>query len=266
MAQIWQTGADLPSAIIPWGMWARWKCQVWAWWWISGICYLGRSRNYETALQTHLFYSRDSNTEPGNMNHLISGKEKLKCSWAVVFASLYSCGKMAEATFSQDKLCVQFVWISWRIRWPFPVDTVTVRAVYRLLGSRGSGESLQLPQCRHTFRPRPALARNTMMAEMVEELKKRKRPADCDAGAGDVQCDVCTGRKYKAVKSCLVCLESYCQNHLEQHESWFKGKTQSDWSHWTTAGDDLPETWEASRNVLYYWQAMHLCAVYGIWT
>uniref|UniRef100_A0A8C1E5E8 Tripartite motif-containing protein 16-like n=1 Tax=Cyprinus carpio carpio TaxID=630221 RepID=A0A8C1E5E8_CYPCA len=80
------------------------------------------------------------------------------------------------------------------------------------------------PQCRQTFSPRPALARNTMLAEVVEKLKKRKRSADCDAGAGDVQCDVCTGRKYKAVKSCLMCLNSYCQNHLEEHESWFKGK------------------------------------------
>ncbi|XP_073676586.1 tripartite motif-containing protein 16-like [Garra rufa] len=80
------------------------------------------------------------------------------------------------------------------------------------------------PQCRQTFSPRPALARNTMLAEVVEKLKKRKRPADCDAGAGDVECDICTGRKYKAVKSCLMCLNSYCQNHLEQHESWFKGK------------------------------------------
>ncbi len=80
------------------------------------------------------------------------------------------------------------------------------------------------PQCRQTFSPRPALARNTMLAEVVEKLKKTKLSADCDAGAGDVQCDVCTGRKYKAVKSCLVCLNSYCQNHLEQHESWFKGK------------------------------------------
>uniref|UniRef100_A0A8C1TZI9 Tripartite motif-containing protein 16-like n=1 Tax=Cyprinus carpio TaxID=7962 RepID=A0A8C1TZI9_CYPCA len=81
------------------------------------------------------------------------------------------------------------------------------------------------PQCRQTFSPRPALARNTMLAEVVEKLKKTRLSADCDAGAGDVQCDVCTGRKYKAVKSCLVCLNSYCQNHLEQHESFlFKGK------------------------------------------
>ncbi|XP_050986836.1 tripartite motif-containing protein 16-like [Labeo rohita] len=80
------------------------------------------------------------------------------------------------------------------------------------------------PQCRQTFSPRPALSTNTMLTEVVEKLKKTKLPADCYAGAGDVQCDVCTGRKYKAVKSCLMCLNSYCQNHLEQHESFFKGK------------------------------------------
>uniref|UniRef100_A0A8C1EBJ8 Tripartite motif-containing protein 16-like n=1 Tax=Cyprinus carpio carpio TaxID=630221 RepID=A0A8C1EBJ8_CYPCA len=74
------------------------------------------------------------------------------------------------------------------------------------------------PQCRQTFSPRPALARNTMLAEVVEKLKKTRLSADCDAGAGDVQCDVCTGRKYKAVKSCLVCLDSYCQTHLDRHE------------------------------------------------
>uniref|UniRef100_A0A8C1QBB0 Tripartite motif-containing protein 16-like n=1 Tax=Cyprinus carpio TaxID=7962 RepID=A0A8C1QBB0_CYPCA len=80
------------------------------------------------------------------------------------------------------------------------------------------------PQCRQTFSPRPALARNTMLAEVVEKLKKTRLSADCDTGAGDVQCDFCTGRKYRAVKSCLVCLSSYCQNHLEQHESFFRGK------------------------------------------
>ncbi|XP_052429330.1 E3 SUMO-protein ligase RanBP2 isoform X2 [Carassius gibelio] len=80
------------------------------------------------------------------------------------------------------------------------------------------------PQCRQTFSPRPALAKITVLAEVVEKLKKTRLSDDCYAGAGDVQCDVCTGRKYKAVKSCLVCLNSYCQNHLEQHESLFKGK------------------------------------------
>ncbi|XP_058654910.1 tripartite motif-containing protein 16-like [Onychostoma macrolepis] len=80
------------------------------------------------------------------------------------------------------------------------------------------------PQCRQTFSPRPALARNTMLAEVVEKLKKTKLSADCDAGAGDVQCDVCTGRKYKAVKSCLMCLESYCQTHFERHEEFHSRK------------------------------------------
>uniref|UniRef100_A0A672MDV0 Uncharacterized protein n=1 Tax=Sinocyclocheilus grahami TaxID=75366 RepID=A0A672MDV0_SINGR len=80
------------------------------------------------------------------------------------------------------------------------------------------------PQCRQTFSPRPTLARNTMLDDLVEKLKETKLTADCYAGAGDVQCDVCTGRKYKAVKSCLVCQESYCQTHFEHHEEFHSRK------------------------------------------
>ncbi|XP_016117857.1 tripartite motif-containing protein 16-like protein [Sinocyclocheilus grahami] len=80
------------------------------------------------------------------------------------------------------------------------------------------------PQCRQTFSPRPALAKNTMLAEVVEKLKKTKLKAALPAGPGDVECDICTGRKHKAVKSCLVCLESYCQTHFERHEEFRSGK------------------------------------------
>uniref|UniRef100_A0A673HNG8 Tripartite motif-containing protein 16-like protein n=1 Tax=Sinocyclocheilus rhinocerous TaxID=307959 RepID=A0A673HNG8_9TELE len=75
------------------------------------------------------------------------------------------------------------------------------------------------PQCRQTFTPRPALNKNVMFTEMVEKLKKKKvQMALSYAGPGDAKCDICTGRKRKAVKSCLVCLESYCQTHFECHE------------------------------------------------
>ncbi|XP_037389604.1 tripartite motif-containing protein 16-like protein [Pygocentrus nattereri] len=81
------------------------------------------------------------------------------------------------------------------------------------------------PQCRETFTPRPVLRRNNMLAEVVEKLKKTELraapPAPRYAGPGDVECDFCTGRKLKAIKSCLTCL-----NQLKEIQSKFQQRIQ----------------------------------------
>ncbi|XP_056310169.1 tripartite motif-containing protein 16 [Danio aesculapii] len=132
---------------------------------------------------------------------------------------------MAEARFSQDEflcpVCLDLM-----------KDPVTIscghsyckNCITGCWNKEDENRVYSCPQCRQTFSPRPALAKNTMLAEVVEKLKKTKPPADCYAGAGDVQCDACTGTKYKAFKSCLQCQESYCQTHFEHHEEFHSRK------------------------------------------
>ncbi|XP_021166306.2 E3 ubiquitin/ISG15 ligase TRIM25 [Fundulus heteroclitus] len=77
------------------------------------------------------------------------------------------------------------------------------------------------PQCRETFRPRPALKRNHMLAEVVKKLKMRYPqplpPALNLAAMPDLTCDFCVLRQNQATKSCLTCLASYCDEHVEPH-------------------------------------------------
>ncbi|XP_031427014.2 tripartite motif-containing protein 16-like [Clupea harengus] len=77
------------------------------------------------------------------------------------------------------------------------------------------------PQCRQTFTPRPVLNKNNIFSALVEEMRKTTNqadsPADKHTEPGQVVCDVCTGGKSKAVKSCLECLVSYCEPHYKVH-------------------------------------------------
>ncbi|MBN3310583.1 TRI16 protein, partial [Amia calva] len=83
------------------------------------------------------------------------------------------------------------------------------------------------PQCRRTFCPKPSLSRNTMLAEAVEQLKKGGVTKVAAAGSSlspgsagfsrVVPCDVCQENQLPSVKSCLVCMASYCEIHIKPH-------------------------------------------------
>ncbi|XP_013881193.1 E3 ubiquitin-protein ligase TRIM21 [Austrofundulus limnaeus] len=86
-----------------------------------------------------------------------------------------------------------------------------------------SSSSCQCPVCKKVFQTRPVLEVNTFIKDMVDQFRheaQQKSSSSSEQQAaepGEVLCDVCTGTKLKALKSCLVCLVSYCQTHLEPH-------------------------------------------------
>ncbi|KAK0140492.1 Tripartite motif-containing protein 16 [Merluccius polli] len=83
----------------------------------------------------------------------------------------------------------------------------------------------ECPVCNELFHTRPDLRVNTFISEMVDQSKPSKRvKLQPSVEPGEVPCDVCTGTQLKAVKSCLVCLASYCHTHLEQHETFTRMK------------------------------------------
>ncbi|CAL9701669.1 unnamed protein product [Knipowitschia caucasica] len=76
------------------------------------------------------------------------------------------------------------------------------------------------PECRQSFDTRPVLVKNTMLACLTEQLEKcgAQAPVDTRSVASTpVCCDICSESKLKAVMSCLQCLASFCEKHLEPH-------------------------------------------------
>ncbi|XP_049428493.1 E3 ubiquitin-protein ligase TRIM39-like isoform X4 [Epinephelus fuscoguttatus] len=83
---------------------------------------------------------------------------------------------------------------------------------------------LQCPMCKQIFPTKPELHINTFISEMVAQFRQSAQQKTSSSSSqqqaakpGEVPCDVCTGTKLKALKSCLVCLVSYCETHLEPH-------------------------------------------------
>ncbi|XP_053351673.1 E3 ubiquitin/ISG15 ligase TRIM25-like [Clarias gariepinus] len=72
------------------------------------------------------------------------------------------------------------------------------------------------PHCRQSFAPRPVVSKNIVLADVVETIQATP-PAQSSAGSVYVECDSCTEKKQKAIKSCLVCLASFCETHLQPH-------------------------------------------------
>lgn len=84
----------------------------------------------------------------------------------------------------------------------------------------------QCPMCKQKFYRKPELKVNTFISELTSQFKKSVKKTDesetSTAGQfsvhkGDVSCDVCIGKRVKALKSCLDCLASFCETHLEPH-------------------------------------------------
>ncbi|XP_057207240.1 tripartite motif-containing protein 16-like [Triplophysa rosa] len=85
-------------------------------------------------------------------------------------------------------------------------------------GQKEQRPPYRCPQCRESFTQRPLLKKNTLLSEMMVKLEKTSlHTASCSQENSCVECDVCTTEKNRAVMSCLQCLASFCECHLQPH-------------------------------------------------
>ncbi|XP_030635359.1 zinc finger protein RFP-like [Chanos chanos] len=87
-----------------------------------------------------------------------------------------------------------------------------------------TSDSCQCPMCERSFEKRPDLYVSTVLADVTAQLKKSVEvkassiPQIPTVKTRDISCDICTEEKLVALKSCLMCLTSYCETHLEPHQ------------------------------------------------
>ncbi|KAK2900003.1 E3 ubiquitin-protein ligase TRIM39-like [Channa argus] len=87
-----------------------------------------------------------------------------------------------------------------------------------------SSDVCKCPTCNRSFTPRPEISINTAFKDLADTFRKTIACSSAlplsTARPGEVVCDVCATAflQARAQKSCLVCLTSYCDAHLEPHQ------------------------------------------------
>ncbi|XP_040191605.1 E3 ubiquitin/ISG15 ligase TRIM25-like [Rana temporaria] len=83
----------------------------------------------------------------------------------------------------------------------------------RVLDTQEGSGGYSCPDCREEFQERPALRRNITLRNIVETLLS-SQPDQEESG---VFCTYCIHTSVPAVKSCLLCEASLCDNHVRVH-------------------------------------------------
>ncbi|XP_036452738.1 E3 ubiquitin-protein ligase TRIM39-like [Colossoma macropomum] len=86
-----------------------------------------------------------------------------------------------------------------------------------------SSSRCQCPVCQTDFSKRPDLCVNTFISGLAAQFKKSdqvksSRAPEKRPSSSQLLCDICSEKKSPALKSCLICMTSYCETHLEPHQ------------------------------------------------
>ncbi|CAL9694404.1 unnamed protein product [Knipowitschia caucasica] len=83
---------------------------------------------------------------------------------------------------------------------------------------RGQAQGVSCPRCHSQFSQRPQLCENNFLRDMSNKIKASSSSLlQEEQKEQEISCDVCIEGHTQAVRSCLVCLASFCGPHLEPH-------------------------------------------------
>ncbi len=143
----------------------------------------------------------------------------------------------------------------WQIRSPPPVDTPSAWTVWTSTSTCPSRSALS---AKSLWLPKPSV--NEAIEALLQEFLQTKLPnMDLFCGErGAIPCDVCNEHTFKAVKSCLICLLSFCDEHLKPHQSMASFKGHKLVSPVEKLDQSMQYTRQTSGALLQKWRPLHL--------